>query len=93
MIMKDLFDHGRLRAGAASQPAHRPHAPHAPLKSTSPAGWRRTVSHRVGCGLALRRGRGAAPATVHDVNPARQSKRTAPPEISGNIGRGTKNTR
>jgi hypothetical protein len=28
---------------------------------------------------------------VHDVNPARPSRRTALPEISGNIGRGTKN--
>ena len=35
----------------------------------------------------------AAAATVHDVNPARPSQRSASPEISGNIGRGTKNPR
>jgi hypothetical protein len=35
----------------------------------------------------------AAAATVHDVNPVRPSRRSAPPEISGNIGRGTKNPR
>jgi hypothetical protein len=35
----------------------------------------------------------AASATAHDVNPACPSRRTASPEISGNIGRGTKNHR
>jgi hypothetical protein len=41
--------------------------------------------------LAYQHGAGAAATTVHDANPARPSQRTASPEISGNIGRGTKN--
>jgi hypothetical protein len=34
-----------------------------------------------------------AAATEHDVNPARPSQRSALPEISGNIRRGTENPR
>jgi hypothetical protein len=47
MIMKNLFDHTFLPVGAASQPAHRPHGHHPPLKSTA----------RPDEGTARRRGR------------------------------------